>query len=159
MEGAEIALVVQAVASPEEIVAEQATSYNENLTIAKSTPEKQTLLSPFPDRPLSTRMVEGMEDRISCEEFKWAITNTWWGKTPGPDGLHIEFYLCNEKIFVLMLTTLFNEILEKGALPTCMKAGIITLLFREKDLRDIHNYRPIALLNTDYIILARVSTA
>ena len=157
MEGTEIALGAQAVESPEEI-AEQAATYYESLMSAKpSEPNaREALLALFRSKPISKRMSENMEDHVTCEEVKWAIRKTKWGKAPGPDGLHTELYKCNEKLFVPMLTSLFNEALERGALPSSMKEGIITLLFKKKDPRDIRNYRPITLLNTDYKILARV---
>ena len=48
------------------------------------------------------------------------------------------------------LTAVFNEAINTGMLPDRMLEGEVALLYKKKDPRDIRNYRPITLLNTDY---------
>lgn len=43
-----------------------------------------------------------------------------------------------------------------GKVPEGFSAGVITLIYKKGDKRDIKNYRPITLLNTDYKILAKI---
>lgn len=41
----------------------------------------------------------------------------WWGKDPGPDGLNIEGYTCNEDLLAPLLTDLFNACMHSGVVP------------------------------------------
>ena len=53
-----------------------------------------------------------------------------------------------------------NESYTKGELSSSQKQTVITLIQKEgKDPSNIHNYRPISLLNVDYNILTKVLSA
>ena len=78
------------------------------------------------------------------------------GKSPGCDGLTVEFY----KHFWSNLGTKLLETLiyadEKGELSQSQKRGVITLLHKQgKDQLFIKNWRPVTLLNIDYKILSK----
>ena len=78
-------------------------------------------------------------------------------KTPGEDGLGIEFYKAFKEQPCPFLLLLYNEILEKGVLPPSMCKAIISLLHKTaKDPLSMGKYRPISLLNCDYKILAKI---
>ena len=78
------------------------------------------------------------------------------GKSPGNDGLTIEFY----KFFWLDIKDLFYDSdcysRRVGELSTSQKQAIIKLLEkRDKDKRFIENWRPISLLNVDTKIISK----
>ncbi len=82
------------------------------------------------------------------------------GKTPGTDGLSVEFY----KIFWQSIKDLvFESFLyayDIGELSIDQKRGILKLLpKKDKILKFLKNWRPISLLNTDYKIIAHVLAA
>ena len=79
------------------------------------------------------------------------------GKSPGNDGLSVEFYLLFWNIIVDPLLELFKECQDRKEMSTSMKQGIITLIPKpEKDHLMIENWRPITLLNIDYKIISLV---
>ena len=78
------------------------------------------------------------------------------GKTPGPDGLGIEFY---KAVFPLIkddLVRLYNGWFEGGFIPARNKAGLITLIPKEGPLDEMKNYRPINLINVDLKIYTKI---
>ena len=86
---------------------------------------------------------------ITKTELFWIIKQMATGKTPGPDGIAIEFY---HKCWHIMgddFTQVLNEIHEKGIIPDEIKNGIITFVHKKNKKEDLRNYRPISLLNTD----------
>ena len=77
-------------------------------------------------------------------------------KTPGFDGLPIEFYITLWPDINELLINYFNFSLQNGLMTASQRNGIITLLPKaDKDPLLIKNYRPITLLTTDYKILAK----
>ena len=50
----------------------------------------------------------------------------------------------------------FLEAIEKGELSVSQKRGIITLLHKGNDRKQLNNWRPITLLNTDYKIFSKI---
>lgn len=77
-------------------------------------------------------------------------------KSPGNDGIPVEFY----KMFWKHLKTYFYNALihslEEGELSTTQKCSILSLIYKKGALEKIENYRPISLTNIDYKIIACV---
>ena len=97
--------------------------------------------------------IEGKLNDYEC--FK-ALDEMETNKSPGSDGLSVEFY----KIFWKELKQYFlksiNYSFENNHLTDLQKQGIITLLPKPgKDLKHIANWRPISLLNIDYKIATK----
>ena len=98
-----------------------------------------------------------MEAPVTQSEIKIAIMKMSSGKTPGDDGLGIEFYKCFIDQLSPYLLLLFNEILESECMPPSMSRAIISLLPKPgKDPALMGNHRPLSLLNCDYKILAKI---
>ena len=94
---------------------------------------------------------------ITLEECGKALAELPNGKSPGSDGLSADFY----KFFWPDVKDLIFECFEYaftiGELSIDQKRSIITLLPKgNKDTRELKNWRPISLLNTDYKILAKL---
>ncbi len=69
-------------------------------------------------------------------------------KSPGTDGLSVEFYLCFWDMIENLLFEMYTDTNEQS---TSMKPGLITLLPKpDKDHLILDNWRPITLLNVDY---------
>ncbi|GBG77670.1 hypothetical protein CBR_g24116 [Chara braunii] len=88
------------------------------------------------------------------EELTQTVKTMAKGKSPGVDGLTMEFYVANWVIFGPHLVELYNQILVGGRLGKGMTQGVIALLFKKGDKTDIRNWRPISL-NVSYKILAK----
>ena len=65
---------------------------------------------------------------FTVEELKDAIWSFLNGKTPGPDGLSIEFYKSLFSIIKDDLLNLFNTLKDNEFIPSKMKNGIIVLI-------------------------------
>lgn len=97
------------------------------------------------------------EAPISLNEIRDAMKLMKKGKSPGSDGLTLEFFIhfweFLEQPFLLML----QECLENETMTPTMKQGVISLIPKpDKDPTIIDNWRPITLLNFDYKLLASI---
>ena len=97
---------------------------------------------------------EGQITLIECTE---ALKTFKRHKSPGCDGLTAEFYLRFWPELGPKLVESLNYSCEKGLLSLSQRRAIITLLEKKgKDSSKIKNWRPVALLNTDYKIFTKV---
>ena len=94
------------------------------------------------------------EGLITLAESELTLQKMKPNKSPGEDGLPIEFYKTFWGEVGKFLIEMYNECLEKNELPLSMRKSIIALIFKKEDKTDISNYRPISLTNTDYRRLA-----
>ena len=76
-------------------------------------------------------------------------------KSPGPDGISIEFYLRHWQTIKKDFTEMINELHTAREIPEKMKYGIIKLIYKKGTKTDIRNYRPITLLNVDFKIYTK----
>ena len=77
-------------------------------------------------------------------------------KSPGNDGITIEFYRHFWDAISLPLIQCFNFSYDHGELSNSQRQAIICLLEKAgKDRQYIKNWRPISLLNVDYKILTK----
>ena len=71
-------------------------------------------------------------------------------KSPGEDGLTVEFYKAFWNIVGNLMVESLNYSYDHGELSNSQKRAIITLVEKkDKDRRDISNWRPISLINVD----------
>jgi len=75
-------------------------------------------------------------------------------KSPGPDGIPVEFYLEFWNDIKRILLDVYIESYENEELSCTQRQSIMCLIFK-KSLRELFkNYRPLSLSNTDYKLIA-----
>ena len=101
-------------------------------------------------------LCEGM---ITHEEGDKAVKRMQCNRSPGIDGLNIEFYKHFWPKLKHIVINAFNESYDIQSLPESLRIAIMSLIFKKGDDEDLENYRPISLTNTDYKILAFILAA
>lgn len=91
-----------------------------------------------------------MEKSLTFQEVESALYSLKKGTSPGNDGLPIEFYRALWPLVGRELVEVYQGSLKKGELPSTMKTGLVTLLYKKGKKDDLANWRPITLLTTDY---------
>ena len=81
------------------------------------------------------------------------------GKSPGNDGLPLEFYLTFWDILAHDLLAVFKDLEGLDRLPDSFRSGIVTLLYKKGDKTDLKNWRPITLLNVDCKLFSKLLTS
>ena len=97
------------------------------------------------------------ERPLSIEEIKEATNNLLKDKAPGIDGIPAEFF----QTFEFATEWLYEILLEAGRnkkLTQTMRTSVVKLLFKKGDRKQIGNYRPLSLANSDYKIFAKAIT-
>lgn len=116
-------------------------SFLEGVAFPQLTPEQRELL----------------EAPLTKEEIDAAIASFAKSKSPGSDGLPIEFYSHYNEIITPKLLTLYNVMFQQFTLPPSMGEATIVLIPKPgKDLGHPESYRPISLLQADIKILAKI---
>ena len=78
-------------------------------------------------------------------------------KSPGSDGLPIEFYNFFWKNINDILFESFQYSFQNKLLSVDQRRSVLTLIPKpEKDTRNLKNWRPISILNSDYKIIAKL---
>ena len=116
----------------------------------------ETLFDKIDIPRLSDEEKQFLENPITKQEIFDVIKSMKLNKTPGFDGLPIEFYVVFWPDINDLLLQSYNYSLENGLLSISQRNGVITLLpKKDRDPLLIKNYRPITLLTVDYKILAK----
>ena len=105
---------------------------------------------------ISDQHKEDCDRELTVEDLKNSLFSMSGGKSPGNDGLTVEFY----KFFWSDIKDIFYSSVcysrQVGELSSSQKQAIIKLLEkRDKDKRYIENWRPISLLNVDTKIVSK----
>lgn len=95
------------------------------------------------------------EGHLAQDEVHAALLGMARNKSPGSDGLPMEFYLSFWDVLGSDLVEVFNASFDSGLLPPSQRSALISLIFKKGDRLLHKNWRPISLLNVDYKILAR----
>lgn len=86
-------------------------------------------------------------------EAKQALFNMKLNKSPGCDGLTVEFYRTFWSAIKDSLINSINESYNSNQLSYTQRQSIISLIYKKGDPENLENWRPISLLNIDYKIL------
>ncbi|GBG64964.1 hypothetical protein CBR_g48713 [Chara braunii] len=141
-------------------MAEYATAYFSDILTSRR-PSDESLeqlrgehdLWQFTDKRLAPHQCRSLDRPLTLEELKEAAGCMAKGKAPGDDGLPVEFFMATWDTVGPILVCLFNRVLEGKLLTEDMNRGVITLLYKKGDKKNVRNWRPISLLNVAYKIL------
>ena len=76
-------------------------------------------------------------------------------KSPGSDGLPMEFCLTFWDTLGSDLVDVLNRSFETGSLPSSQRGSLTSLIYKKGDCLEHKNWRPISSLNADYKLCAR----
>ena len=100
------------------------------------------------------------EGKITIDECEKILGSFQTGKTPGNDGIPIEFYKTFWPLIGGFMVDSFNEAYDNKEMSSSQKQAIITLLENKgKDRNYLENWRPISLTNVDAKIASKVIAA
>lgn len=104
---------------------------------------------------LASEQKNSLEIGLTYEEVTAAVMGLSVGRAPGNNGLPAEFF----KAFWPVLGNDCLEVLQKSIteknLPKSFQRAILTLLPRKGDLTLLKNWRPLAVLCSDYKIFSK----
>ena len=134
---------------------EAAASFYECLyTACKTDPITSERLIGSLERSLSDNESSSIKLPVSPDEIRNAMSSLATNKSPGIDGLPVEFYRRFWTLVADDLMDVYREVLSSGRLGASQLTGVIHL-FNKGDRCDLRNWRPITLPTTDYKILAK----
>lgn len=96
-----------------------------------------------------------IDNPLTLIEIENALMSMESGKSPGIDGLPMDFYKAFWDCLGEDLLAVLRECLEEGCLPLSCRRAVITLLPKKGNLQNISNWRPVSLLCSDIKILAK----
>lgn len=106
---------------------------------------------------LTTEQIDILETPITIDVITAAVASFARSKSPGSDGLPIEFYSQFSEVLIPKLLKLYNHLFETFTLAPSMREATIILLPKPgKDPGYPESYRPISLLQVDIKIFAKV---
>uniref|UniRef100_A0A803TZS1 Reverse transcriptase domain-containing protein n=1 Tax=Anolis carolinensis TaxID=28377 RepID=A0A803TZS1_ANOCA len=106
---------------------------------------------------ISEKQRELLNKEISEKEILKAINSMENNKAPGPDGLNALYYKTFAEEMIPFLKKIMNDVLNNKELPNSWRYATITVIPKEgQDLKNVKNYRPISLLNSDYKIFTSI---
>ena len=115
-------------------------------------------------RALRPQQADTLAKHLTRDEIGVATGKMKLGKSPGGDGLPLEFYLhfgyqIHDSPLIDFLHMVLLEAYDQRLLPQSMRQIQLRLIFKKNtDAERLlpKNYRPIALLNTDYKIMSKI---
>ena len=132
-------------------------SYYEN--IYRSTNPNIEEVKTYIDNPKinkKLRMEESLINagKLNIEECTNAIFKMRLNRSPGYDGITVEFYKQFWESLKDFIVPVFNYNYDRKELTQFQKLGMLTLIYNKNDPLSLSNYRPITLLNTDTKLIA-----
>ena len=145
----------QNLTDPKEILFEAQRYYQSLYDVKPTLPDAQDFFLKHIQQSLDPSDTTLMHP-ISSEELHHTILQMANGKSPGPDGLTVEFYKNSWNVIAQDFTETINEIHQSAYIPLEMKLGTVTLIHKKGETDLLKNYRPITLLNVDLKIYTKV---
>ncbi|TWW61078.1 Transposon TX1 uncharacterized 149 kDa protein ORF 2 [Takifugu flavidus] len=108
------------------------------------------------DLPRVSEETNSRLDRpLQLDELQAALLSMKGRKSPGVDGLTVEFFKAFWGIVAHDWLEVFNESVASGFLPLSCSRAVVTLLPKKGNLQEIKNWHPVSLLCMDYRILSK----
>ena len=147
------------VSSNPEDIPNSAKKFYENLYTREKIPKSaiNELLNKMPtNKKISNEHFRLCEADISLDEIINAINSQENNKSPGNDGITAEFYKQFSNELAPILLEVYNSWKQLGIIGISSRTGIISVIYKNGDKKDIANYRLISLLNLDYKIFTTI---
>jgi hypothetical protein len=109
------------------------------------------------DRKLSDQESLELEGEVTMDELKESLDNSNFGSTSGWDGISFGVIRNYWGIVSPLLLKMTNEMFREGELTETFKMGLIKLIPKKGDARNVEDWRPITLLNCGYKIISGVA--
>ena len=106
------------------------------------------------NKSLTQEQRDALEQPLSVIELFKALLKMKPGKSPGIDGLPMEFYMVFWPEIKDEFLELVNECHDKLIMSKTMRTAVLSLLFKKGDKKLLKNWRPVSLLCVDYKIIA-----
>lgn len=97
-----------------------------------------------------------LEEDFTLLELDNCLKHFKKGKSPGQDGLPLEFYLTFKDLIAHDILTVFNDFERLDLLPDSFREGIVTLIHKKDEKTDLKNWRPVTLLNVDCKLFSKL---
>ena len=133
--------------------------YYEKLYTSKKTDEissKEYIFDTKLDKILNDKETLDCDGEVTDTECSEAIGNMKLNKSPGLDGLTVEFYRAFWGKLKIVLTDIYNKSYNEALMSYSQRSSILSLLFKKGDPLCLDNYRPISLLNVDLKLISHV---
>ena len=117
----------------------------------------ETFLSNLNIPKLSEEQKQSCKGEISLEEIKLILDSFQNNKSPGSDGIPIEFYKTCWNLISDSFLECTKESFKYGEMSCSQRKAVITLIEKQGEDRTlIENWRPISLINVDAKIISKV---
>ena len=147
------------ITDPKEILEEQRGFYSKLYSSQNSQvndPRFNQLFTKDMIKTLNDEQKESCEGLLTVKECKETLNDFSKNKSPGTDGLTVEFYSVFWDLLSDTMVNSSNYGFQKGELAISQRQSIIRLIpKKDKDLSRLKNWRPISLLNLDYKIATK----
>ena len=144
----------QVISDQSEILNECHSYYQELYTKQQTCPNSQQYLLKNIKRSLTQDQRFDLDKPLLQTELFKALTKMKPGKSPGIDGLPMEFYMVFWPEIKDDFYELVRECHEQMLMSKTMRTAIISLLFKKGNKKLLQNWRPVSLLCVDYKIIA-----
>ena len=108
------------------------------------------------EKTLSEKDKSICDGEITVTECSDAVNEMKLNKSPGLDGLSVEFYRTFWDKLKYFLIKTYNKGYNENLLTYSQRSSVLALLFKKGDPLLLDNFRPISLLNVDLKILSHV---
>ena len=97
-----------------------------------------------------------IDQPITQEEVRKAIDQSKANSSPGPDGLTYQFYKKTKEWITPILTTIYNQYIQRNQLPERYCKATTRLIPKVEGIPTVEQLRPISLQCCEYKILSKI---